>query len=386
MSNIEQSLKWMYDRKGKVTYSMTNRRGPSSYDCSSSVYYSLVQGRFFPAGIYIGNTDSLYGDLEKYGWVQVKPDARGYIDAKRGDVGLWGTRGKSGGKDGHTFIFVDSVNIIHCSYGYNGIAISNHDNLNALNGYPPLTIYRYVGAPEAAPATEPVDQIVNPGSWIKFTKTYRVDDVQNIADVWQIRTGVLCPVGFTWADNGIPAAPVVEVDTDGYATPDQKLDVGSLYRIPGKFKVLDVGKSNGRWLAQISWASLKFWIDLETVTEIASSDGGTPAPAQRPKPQPVTTTTTTEAPHAEVPTNTNPPQTTTTTLERPTTTTTTTQSVTTTSTTTLDDISLEDLDIEDSSETTGTVSNEWAIGFWTAFWAGFKEILIEVLHRLQGRK
>ena len=286
MPNIESSIQWFQDRKGKVTYSMTNRRGPASYDCSSSVYYALIQGGFFPVGIYIGNTESEFGDLEKYGFKQVQANANGSIDAKRGDVFIWGKRGSSAGSNGHTGIFLDPANIIHCSYGYNGIAVSNHDWLASINGVQYLTIYRYVGG--GTPTNEPVDQVINPGSWIKFPGTYTVDDVQNISDVWQVRTNQLCPVGFTWADNGIPAGPIVEVDADGYATPDQSLDVGSRYIIPGKYQVLDVGQSNGRWLGQISIVGLKFWVDLEPVTEVSANDGGTPTPANRPNVPPVT--------------------------------------------------------------------------------------------------
>lgn len=34
----ESMIKWMQDRLGKVTYSMTRRLGPNSYDCSSAVF------------------------------------------------------------------------------------------------------------------------------------------------------------------------------------------------------------------------------------------------------------------------------------------------------------------------------------------------------------
>lgn len=32
MASIDSSIKWFTDRLGKVTYSMTNRYGPNSYD------------------------------------------------------------------------------------------------------------------------------------------------------------------------------------------------------------------------------------------------------------------------------------------------------------------------------------------------------------------
>jgi hypothetical protein len=307
--NINASIQWFEDRKGKVTYSMDNRRGPGSYDCSSSVYLALVQGGFFPSNIYIGNTDSLFNDLEAHGWTQLPANAQGNFDTQRGDIFIWGVRGSSSGADGHTGMFIDADNIIHCSSGYNGIAESNYDWLHQINGSRPQTFYRFTGT--AVPANDPTDQIVEVGSYIKFTQPYTADDIQIFADVWQVRTNALCPVGFTWGDNGIPAAAVVEVTDDGFATASQVLDIGSKYVIPGKFEVLDVGQSNqSNWLAQISYQGLKFWIDLATVTEVAESDPGTPMPTLKPPvippisaptPSPITPSAPTQQPVAPAP-------------------------------------------------------------------------------------
>ena len=35
--NIETAIAWMRARQGQVSYSMDDRNGPDSYDCSSSV-------------------------------------------------------------------------------------------------------------------------------------------------------------------------------------------------------------------------------------------------------------------------------------------------------------------------------------------------------------
>ncbi|WP_269116844.1 peptidoglycan amidohydrolase family protein [Enterococcus casseliflavus] len=50
MGSIDNMIQWFKDREGKVTYSMSDRLGPSSYDCSSAVYYSLISGGFLPVG------------------------------------------------------------------------------------------------------------------------------------------------------------------------------------------------------------------------------------------------------------------------------------------------------------------------------------------------
>ncbi|MBL1226537.1 hypothetical protein IW510_15540 [Enterococcus sp. BWR-S5] len=144
MANKEQMIQWMSDRQGKVTYSMNNRLGPTSYDCSSAVYFALAAGGFLPSGT-MGNTDSLFGHLEANGWKQL-PEVNGYIDAQRGDIFIWGVRGQSGGASGHTGVFTDKDNIIHCNYGYNGITVNNHDQIWSYNNGPANTIYRFGGS------------------------------------------------------------------------------------------------------------------------------------------------------------------------------------------------------------------------------------------------
>jgi hypothetical protein len=67
--------------------------------------------------------------------------------------------------------------------------------------------------------------------------------------------------------------------TDNYRSSDQELEIGSKFTIPGKFTVLDLGETDGVWMALIEWNGLKFWVDVETATEIASTDAGTPTPA-----------------------------------------------------------------------------------------------------------
>lgn len=280
--NIASAIAWLQDRQGRVTYSMINRNGPSSYDCSSAVYYSLIQGGFLPAGHRIGNTDSLYGDLEKNGWVRV-PEVNGSIDAQYGDIFLWGIRGQSSGGAGHTGWFLNPNDIIHCAYGYNGVAVSNHDWLSRINGSPALTVYRFTGKAPAPAPVNPVDQVLAVGSVVKFPKTYRVDEVANIGGIWQVRTTELCRFGFNWDDNGVPTEPLVEVDIEGYRTTDQELETGALYVLPGSHRVLDIGQgNNGEWLAQFDIAGVKFWVDVDTLIEISGNDLGQGTPAVKP--------------------------------------------------------------------------------------------------------
>lgn len=56
----ESMIQWMQNRLGKVTYSMTHRLGPNSYDCSSAVFLAMIAGGFLPSGS-MGNTETLFG-------------------------------------------------------------------------------------------------------------------------------------------------------------------------------------------------------------------------------------------------------------------------------------------------------------------------------------
>lgn len=290
------AINWYLTQQARgITYSMTSRLGPNSYDCSSAGYIALKTAGLLPANIAIGNTDSMFRDFEKNGWVQLKPNAQGNYDTKKGDAAIWGKRGASGGANGHFMFFVDADRVINCRVA--GIKTDNYDSLRAANGYPEQTFYRYVGT-SAAPAPNPVDQDVDVGSYIKFASALTVTKVELQGGIWQVLSNDLCATDPTWDDNGVPAEPLVEVDDQGYQTADQDLNPGSKFILPGKYEVLDLGQSGSMWLALIQWNGLKFWVDIAKATEVAATDPGTPTPGKRP----VSTPTPTPAPSTPAPT------------------------------------------------------------------------------------
>ncbi|WP_277903704.1 peptidoglycan amidohydrolase family protein [Enterococcus lactis] len=118
--SIEQMIKWMTDREGKVTYSMTSRMGPKSYDCSSAVFLAMIAGGFLPSGS-MGNTETLFA----MSGTKLKKISRSEV--KRGDIFVAGTPGQSNGSGGHTGIFLSNGSFIHCSYTHNGIAVDTND-------------------------------------------------------------------------------------------------------------------------------------------------------------------------------------------------------------------------------------------------------------------
>lgn len=137
---IDELIGWFESRAGKVTYSMSYRNGPGSYDCSSAMYYALIHSDFLPKGTWIGNTESLYGlegDL-------LIPISSG--EAVRGDIFVSGQKGGSGGAYGHTGVHYGNNQIIHCNYGSNGIAVTAISG--GWTGGPPTYWYRLKGSRE----------------------------------------------------------------------------------------------------------------------------------------------------------------------------------------------------------------------------------------------
>ncbi|MEI4338062.1 peptidoglycan amidohydrolase family protein [Streptococcus suis] len=137
--NIETALRWMSDRKGRVTYSMDYRNGPNSFDCSSSVYYALMSAGAISAG-WVVNTEYEHDWLIKNGYTLIAENTD--WDAKRGDIFIWGRRGQSAGAGGHTGIFIDPDNIIHCNYARNGITVDNYNQTAAASGWMYCYVYR----------------------------------------------------------------------------------------------------------------------------------------------------------------------------------------------------------------------------------------------------
>ncbi len=145
--NIETAIAWMIARQGRVSYSMEERDGDDSYDCSSSVYYALRSAGAVSAGWAV-NTEYEHDWLIKNGYTLISENTP--FDAQRGDVFIWGRKGASAGAGGHTGIFIDSDNIIHCNYRYDGISVNDHDDIWLYAGRPYYYIYRLTN-PNAQP-------------------------------------------------------------------------------------------------------------------------------------------------------------------------------------------------------------------------------------------
>ena len=149
--SIDAAINYMYKlQKAGVTYSMDGSRvgTDGTADCSGAVYAALRAGGMPSAG-YVLNTESMHAWLLNDGWKRVADDSD--WDAQRGDVFIWGKIGDSAGAGGHTGIFVDHDNIIHCNYAHNGVSVNNHDAYWYADGCPYFYAYRYSGQTSVQP-------------------------------------------------------------------------------------------------------------------------------------------------------------------------------------------------------------------------------------------
>lgn len=178
--DIEKGVAWMQARKGRVSYSMDFRDGPDSYDCSSSMYYALRSAGASSAGWAV-NTEYMHAWLIENGYELISENAP--WDAKRGDIFIWGRKGASAGAGGHTGMFIDSDNIIHCNYAYDGISVNDHDERWYYAGQPYYYVYRLTNA-NAQPAEKKLGwQKDATGYWYaRANGTYPKDEFEYIKE------------------------------------------------------------------------------------------------------------------------------------------------------------------------------------------------------------
>lgn len=94
-NRVEKMIQWMESKKGRVTYSMAARTGPSSYDCSSAVYYAMQAGGFGGIGTWPFSTESEHAALTAAGYKLIAENKPFTI--QRGDIIIWGRKGYSAG-------------------------------------------------------------------------------------------------------------------------------------------------------------------------------------------------------------------------------------------------------------------------------------------------
>lgn len=125
-TRTNKAVQWYRNHMGKVTYSMSSRYGPTSYDCSSALYNALLSAGELE-NVQVGTTATLARDLKAKGWKATTKEPQ------RGDVFVW-TAGTAGQEYGHCGMFTSKDKIIHCNASANGISENTF-------GYTWATIY-----------------------------------------------------------------------------------------------------------------------------------------------------------------------------------------------------------------------------------------------------
>lgn len=259
-------LNWFRWRQGKVTYSMTNRWGDSSYDCSSSIYYALKEAGIFPQNLPIGNTETLFNDLPKYGFTKVAEGENVDYDAKAGDIFIWGRLGYTLGAGGHTGVLTSDHTMIHCNYGFNGITENDYNYIWNYNNRPYETFYRYTGKKQ--------------DKYVQLPDFYVAGEIQGD----KLRCDALAPVNFTWEDNGIPISVTQKVDASGEYLGEGNIQQGDRFIIPFKYKVWEEMQDGGKLWYKIAPENKEFWIVAEKTMQVNENATGTnpksPKPAE----------------------------------------------------------------------------------------------------------
>ena len=129
-AGIQAMINWFKEREGNVTYSMSARLGPDSYDCSSAVFFALMAGGYIAEGTWPGTTESLFA-LEGTLLTAISRD-----EVQEGDIFVAGVKGNSLGAGGHTGVALSNSSIIHANYSDNGISTTPIEGYTSYAGIP----------------------------------------------------------------------------------------------------------------------------------------------------------------------------------------------------------------------------------------------------------
>lgn len=128
MISMDTAIDYMYGLRAKnIRYSMDYSRtgADGTGDCSGTVYAALRKSGASDAG-WVLNTDSMHDWLIKNGFRLIARNQEWH--AKRGDIVIFGEKGKSANAAGHVVIFISNTQIIHCTWksdSINGVFVEN---------------------------------------------------------------------------------------------------------------------------------------------------------------------------------------------------------------------------------------------------------------------
>ncbi|XBG72413.1 peptidoglycan amidohydrolase family protein [Enterococcus cecorum] len=205
--NMETAINYMYQLKNRgITYSMSGSRigTDGTADCSGAVYISLVKGGAKPHS-YPVNTESEHAWLIANGFDLIAFNKS--WNMQRGDVLIFGIKGRSLGLGGHTAIAVDHDNVIHCNYGYNGVTVNSETTMPYNMGF---YVYRYRGPkPTNTPNKAQSKPFTQTGiQWISEKWHFKLAENINLRTAPNTNASIIAKLG---------AGSVVNYDAYAYA-------------------------------------------------------------------------------------------------------------------------------------------------------------------------
>lgn len=196
----ENALQYGLNLRGKVCYSMSNRLGVRSMDCSSFVFRALIAAGFLPQNSSIGNTETLF----KLNGTLLEEIRRSEV--RRGNLWIAGHEGASLGSSGHTGFFLNDINgdALHCTYskGCQNIAVTKAIGWMGDYSGLPVRYFRVKNASVTGPSESTAQQriLAIDGSWGPAT-TRRLQEILNCT----IKDGIISGQIRNPANQAIPS-------------------------------------------------------------------------------------------------------------------------------------------------------------------------------------
>ncbi|MFZ7299995.1 lytic exoenzyme target recognition domain-containing protein [Enterococcus gallinarum] len=230
-TTTSQATSWVNSSIGK-SYDFDGVYGAQCFDYINKYAYDLFGTSFSGAGaIDLLNTGN------KNGFKVIRDGANLY--PQTGDIFIYQVYGSPWGHTG-IVINADKTGMTVADQNFNNVQrvqkhyIKYNDSWGVIKGWirPPFNN-------QTNPNPTPNQRL----------KVYKVDDLQHINGLWQIKSNDLVPTGFNWTDNGIAVGDVIEVDRNGNKTSDQVIEKGS-YFVFDSAKVIsatNAQKGTGGW-------------------------------------------------------------------------------------------------------------------------------------------
>ncbi|MGX6988588.1 peptidoglycan amidohydrolase family protein [Leuconostoc fallax] len=268
--NVAAAIANMRSGKGRTIYSMNYRQNenPRMRDCSSSIAEALLAGG---VNVYYANgmAPNTVGMLQMEG---TKFQRITEAQAHTGDICIMGGRGGNGGA-GHVFMLTSDSDEIECTpNGWNGAGVyvdassvvtayaineGNYGYLKTIGWQ--MDWFRPIAGGTATNGSHaiqksnsnPVDQVLDIGSKVRFDGFYHLDSMQEYGDEGKYYAyNQQISYGLPDYNNYIPISELTEVDKNGKPTKDQLFDFkpgwleNTYFRFNGTYKVIDIDEEN----------------------------------------------------------------------------------------------------------------------------------------------